>query len=116
MQACDRGLCLRALSVTLNGEALVTVDAMIAPAEVLTVMGPSGAGKSTLLAAIAGTLAPAFRMSGSVILDGREVAGLPTEARRVGILFQDDLLFAHLSVAGNLAFGLPAGIQWQRAK
>lgn len=116
MQASDQGLCLRALSVTLNGAPLITVDANVAPGEVLTVMGPSGAGKSTLLAAIAGTLAPAFGLSGSVRLDGRDITTLPTEARQVGILFQDDLLFAHLSVAGNLAFGLPAHVRGRQAR
>lgn len=116
MQASDKGLWLSALSVTLNGAPVVSVDANVAPGEVLTVMGPSGAGKSTLLAAIAGTLAPAFRLSGTVRLDGRDITGLPTEARQVGILFQDDLLFAHLSVAGNLAFGLPAHVRGRQAR
>lgn len=116
MQASDKGLWLSALSVTLHGAPVVTVDANVAPGEVLTVMGPSGAGKSTLLAAIAGTLAPAFRLSGTVRLDGRDITGLPTEARHVGILFQDDLLFAHLSVAGNLAFGLPAHVRGRQAR
>ena len=95
--------------IALDGEVLVSLDASIRPGEVLTVMGPSGSGKSTLLAYLTGTLPPAFRAEGRVLLNGRDLTDLPTERRRIGILFQDDLLFPHLSVAGNLAFGLPGG-------
>jgi putative thiamine transport system ATP-binding protein len=73
-------------------------------------MGPSGSGKSSLLAFICGTLDPAFRAIGRVRLDGADIGNLAPERRRLGILFQDDLLFPHLSVGGNLAFGLPAGL------
>lgn len=86
------------------------LDLTVHPGEVVTVMGPSGCGKSTLLSYICGTLAPAFQAEGAVRLRGRDLAGLPLERRRVGILFQDALLFPHLSVAGNLAFGLPPGL------
>lgn len=74
--------------------------------EVATLMGPSGIGKSTLLDAIGGHLAHGFVVKGSVLLNGRSVLRLPAEARRVGVLFQDALLFPHLSVGDNLAFGL----------
>lgn len=74
-----------------------------------TVMGPSGSGKSTLLAALCGTLAPSFRFQGRVVLNGQRIDTLPTEARRVGILFQDDLLFAHMTVRENLLFAVPPG-------
>jgi len=84
--------------------------------DLVTVMGPSGSGKSSLLAFICGTLDPAFRSVGSVRLDGVEITGLPPERRRVGILFQDDLLFPHLSVAENLAFGLPPSIGGRTAR
>ena len=104
-----RGLRIEGLRIRQGAGLLAALDAQIAPGEVLTVMGPSGVGKSTLLAAIIGALPPAFAMTGRVILDGRDVTGLPTEARRIGILFQDDLLFPHLSVGGNLAFAIPAG-------
>jgi len=72
----------------------------------LTIMGPSGAGKSALLAFIAGHLDPAFTATGSVRLGGRDLGGLAPERRGVGLLFQDDLLFPHLSVGANVAFGL----------
>jgi putative thiamine transport system ATP-binding protein len=79
--------------------------------EVVTVMGPSGVGKSTLLDAIGGHLAHDFHTSGSVVLNGRDVTNLPAEARRIGILFQDALMFPHLSVGDNLAFGLAASVK-----
>ncbi|MGL5116192.1 MAG: ATP-binding cassette domain-containing protein [Beijerinckiaceae bacterium] len=103
----NTGLSLSSVSLQLNGKPLVELlTASIAPGEILTVMGPSGSGKSTLLAFLGGTLNSAFTASGSVLLNGRDITGLPPEQRRIGVLFQDDLLFPHLSVAGNLAFGL----------
>lgn len=85
------------------------LDARVGAGEVLVVMGESGAGKSSLLAWLAGTLPEGLSGSGRVVLDGREIHTLPTAQRRVGILFQDDLLFPHLSVRENLLFALPAG-------
>jgi putative thiamine transport system ATP-binding protein len=102
------GLELDGLQVRQGDRLLVDLSARIAPGEVLTIMGPSGTGKSTLLAAITGTLDPSFQTFGHVRLEGRDLGALPTRARRIGILFQDALLFPHLSVAGNLGFALPA--------
>jgi putative thiamine transport system ATP-binding protein len=104
------GLDLRQLRVSLRGQVLAEVSAHIAPATVLTVMGPSGSGKSTLLAAVIGATVPEFTVGGQILLQGRDVTHLPTAQRRIGLLFQDDVLFPHLSVAGNLGFGLPARI------
>ena len=106
----ERGLTLERLCIERGAERLIELDVHIAPGECLTLMGPSGIGKSTVLAAITGTLAPSFRLSGRVLLDGEDITHLPTERRHVGILFQDELLFPHLSVAGNLAFGLHASV------
>jgi putative thiamine transport system ATP-binding protein len=92
------------------------LSAQVAAGECLTVMGPSGSGKSSLLAYLAGTLPGAFRASGRVLLAGRDITALPPEQRRLGILFQDDLLFPHLSVGGNLAFALPATVQPRAAR
>ena len=72
-------------------------------------MGPSGAGKSSLLAWLTGVLPPGLEGEGDVLLDGGSIVALPPHRRRLGILFQDDLLFPHMSVGENLAFGLPAG-------
>src|SRR6202011_4374054 len=107
MAEAARGLRLEAVQVTLRGRTLVELTLHIAPGEIAVVMGPSGSGKSTLLSAVCGTLDPSFAMSGRIVLDGRRIDTLPPERRGVGILFQDDLLFPHLSVGGNLAFGLP---------
>jgi putative thiamine transport system ATP-binding protein len=102
------GLRLEWLSVTLGDRVLVRLSTVVAPGEVLTIMGPSGSGKSTLLGAITGTLDPGFRVAGRILLDGRDVTALPARDRRIGLMFQDALLFPHLSVAGNLGFALPA--------
>ena len=81
----------------------------VPPGVVHTVMGSSGSGKSSLLAAVCGTLPAVFTFEGSVVLDGERIDALPTRQRRVGILFQDDLLFAHMTVRENLLFAVPAG-------
>jgi putative thiamine transport system ATP-binding protein len=83
--------------------------AQVAAGEVLAVMGPSGCGKSSLLGYVAGTLSGAFSASGQVRLQGRDIHALPTMQRRTGLLFQDDLLFPHMTVQDNLLFALPAG-------
>jgi putative thiamine transport system ATP-binding protein len=76
-------------------------------------MGPSGCGKSSLLAALAGVLPPRgpIRLEGEIRLDERLLTPLPPQARRIGMLFQDDLLFAHMTVAENLMFGMPATLK-----
>ena len=98
---------LEQVSIALAGRELLVVDATISSGEVLTVMGPSGSGKSTLLAYIAGFLDREFTASGGVWLGERNLLSLPAEQRNIGLLFQDPLLFPHLSVGGNLRFGLP---------
>ncbi len=91
------------------------VRLQVTPGEILTLMGPSGCGKSSVLAAIAGTLdTQALRFEGRVQLEGRDIGALPTSQRGVGLLFQDDLLFAHMTVAENLLFAVPAGPRPQR--
>lgn len=86
----------------------------IAPGCVHTLMGPSGSGKSSLLAAVCGTLDEDLRWQGRVQLDGQVLDALPPQVRRIGILFQDDLLFAHMTVRENLLFALPAGARQAR--
>ncbi|MCK0141167.1 ATP-binding cassette domain-containing protein [Aliiroseovarius sp. F20344] len=109
------GLHLDKVAITHGGTQLITIDTHVTPGEVLTIMGPSGVGKSTLLSAIIGTLADSFDCSGHIILNGRDLTPLPPDERCVGILFQDALLFPHLSVGANLAFGLaPGGARAER--
>lgn len=105
---------LEQIAIALEDRELLAVDATIAPGEVLTVMGPSGSGKSTLLAYIAGFLDRAFTASGGVWLGKRDLLRLPAEKRGIGLLFQDPMLFPHLSVGGNLRFGLPRPIKSKR--
>jgi putative thiamine transport system ATP-binding protein len=90
------------------------LSARIARGEVLAVMGASGSGKSSLLAWIAGTLEPPFEARGRLTLDGDDLTHVPIEQRRIGLLFQDDLLFPHFSVRDNLLFALPAGPRAER--
>ena len=81
----------------------------VPPGELVALLGPNGAGKTTLLKILAGLLAP---VRGRVVLDGRvldDVATgdhVPVERRPVGYVFQDYLLFPHLSALENVAFGL----------
>ena len=100
------GLRLRALRIMHDDRPLLELDLTVPPATILSVMGPSGVGKSTLLAAITGQMSADFSLEGKILLNGRDLCPLPPQARRVGILFQDHLLFPHLSVGANLAFGL----------
>jgi len=103
------GLILHEVAIARDDTPLIALDRTVGPGDVLTVMGPSGVGKSTLLAAITGTLPPGFSLSGKIWLDGHDITRAPPHRRRVGILFQDDLLFPHMSVAQNLGFGLRPG-------
>jgi putative thiamine transport system ATP-binding protein len=79
-----------------------------------TVMGPSGSGKSSLLAAVCGTLDAGLQFEGRITLNGLRIDNIPTPARRVGLLLQDDLLFAHMTVQENLLFAVPKGPKAQR--
>jgi thiamine transport system ATP-binding protein len=79
--------------------ATLTVD----QGEVVAVLGPSGSGKSTLLRVIAGITAPD---AGTVTLSGDDITHVPTHQRGVGMVFQDNQLFPHLTVGENVAFGL----------
>ena len=108
-----------ALTLYLDDQPLLTLPPLtVAPGEVLTLMGPSGCGKSSLLAALAGVLPPGgpIRLAGEIRLGDRLLTPLTPQARRIGMLFQDDLLFAHLTVAENLMFGMPAHLKGMAAR
>lgn len=86
------------------------------PGSITTLMGPSGCGKSSLLAAIAGLHIAGLQADLTVELAGQRVDHLPTSQRRIGLLFQDDLLFAHMSVRENLLFAVPPGSKAERVR
>lgn len=103
-------LLLENISLTIGDVLLIkSFTLSIEAGEIVTLMGPSGCGKSSLLAYIAGDLTAPMHGAGQVTLDGVSLMGLPPERRRVGRLFQDDLLFPHLTVAENLLFGIARG-------
>ena len=82
---------------------LDAVSLTVDTGEVVALLGPSGSGKSTLLRVIAGLL---MADGGSVWLDDRDITAVPAHRRNIGLVFQDEQLFAHLTVAGNIGFGL----------
>ena len=112
----ETGLLLDKVTIAIGQRLLLSLSANVAPGAVLTVMGPSGSGKSTLLAFIGGFLDPAFAASGKVLVDGVDLAAQPAADRHAGILFQDPLLFPHMSVAGNLVFAIPAAVKGRAAR
>ncbi|MBI0426244.1 ATP-binding cassette domain-containing protein [Psychrobacter sp. NG27] len=107
---------IKDLQLFRQNEQLLSINEHIAGGEILTVMGPSGSGKSSLLNWLTGTLASDFTASGTVWLNDENVTHLPAHLRRIGVLYQDALLFSHLSVAGNIAFAMPKGNKKQRVE
>ena len=106
---------LDAVTVATPERVLIrALSAHVAAGELLVVMGESGSGKSSLLAFLCGALPVGLHAQGRVRLDGRDITSLPIAARRVAILFQDDLLFPHMSVLDNLLFALPPGPRGER--
>jgi spermidine/putrescine transport system ATP-binding protein len=83
--------------------AVDDVSMVIERGEFFSLLGPSGCGKTTLLRCIAGFIAPD---AGSILLEGKDVSGVPPHRRPSNMVFQDYALFPHLSVAKNVAFGL----------
>lgn len=108
---------IKNLTLSQAGKTLLTgLSLAVDSGEVVVLTGGSGAGKSTLLNWIIGDLDPAFVATGELWHNDIRCDRLPIEARRIGILFQDDLLFPHLSVGENLAFALPSGLGNARAR
>lgn len=97
-----------------QNELLLNINEKVNGGEILTVMGPSGSGKSSLLNWLTGTLSNHFKAIGDICLNGESVSDLPAHLRHIGVLYQDALLFSHLTVAGNIAFAMPKGNKQKR--
>ncbi|MDD3993383.1 MAG: ABC transporter ATP-binding protein [Desulfobacteraceae bacterium] len=91
------------LSVRLPDFALNGVSFDVAPGEFFTILGPTGAGKTLILESIAGMVPIS---GGRIRIGGRDVTDLPPERRGIGIVYQDQALFPHLSVIQNIRYGL----------
>ena len=99
-----KALRLQGVTRRFDGRAAVdNVDLAIEPGEFFSILGPSGSGKSTLLRIVAGLERPD---RGSVWLGDREITALPPQERNCGMVFQNYALFPHMTVGGNIAFGL----------
>jgi len=95
---------VRDIGVVFDGETFFEkLSLHVASAEIVSLVGPSGSGKTTLLRAIAGLHKLA---SGAIFVDDRDITKLPTHRRGVGLVFQDNQLFTHLTVGENIAYSL----------
>ena len=103
-------LAIENVTLSIDGQALFApINVEIAPGTTTAIIGPSGSGKSSLLAFLCGILPRAIVATGTVRIGADDLTRQPPEQRRLGLLFQDALLFPHLSVAGNLLFALRPG-------
>ena len=83
--------------------AVTSVCLTVDDGEFVSLLGPSGCGKTTVLRMVAGLIAPT---AGRILVDQRDVTGLPSNRRRIGLVFQSYALFPHMTVFENVAFGL----------
>jgi len=102
------------LELSLEGKKLLSINEEIQGGEVLTVMGPSGSGKSTLLNWLVGLLPSGFEATGELTLNEKDITNIASHQRHIGLLYQDPLLFPHLTVEGNIAFAMPKGDKKKR--
>ncbi len=104
------------VALTVDGLPLFApLSTDVAPGDVVCVTGPSGSGKSSLLKFACGLLPDGITPAGHIRFGDHDLTEQPAAERRLGLLFQDALLFPHLSVFGNVAFGLaPGGGRAQR--
>ena len=105
---------IKNLQLFREDKLLLQLDEQIEGGDILTIMGPSGSGKSSLLNWMTGTLPSGLSATGEVWLHDQNISHLPAHLRHIGVLYQDALLFSHLSVAGNIAFAMPKGDKKQR--
>lgn len=111
-------LLIEALSKAFNGtQVLRSVDLTVASGRSVAILGPSGSGKTTLMRLVCGFERPD---AGRVSIDGETVSGphsmVPPERRRIGYVAQEGALFPHLTVAGNIVFGLSRAARKARSR
>lgn len=100
-----RGLRVSDLRIRYDGRDVVRgFDLTVSPGEIVALLGPSGSGKSSILRCIAGVQVP---QRGVIEWDDNDLSDVPAHRRRIGMVFQDPLLFPHRDVAGNVGFALP---------
>lgn len=97
------GLELRKLAIGYGAPIKSDINFTADQGEIVAITGPSGCGKSTLLQTVLGALAP---LAGRVLLGERDVTALPVHLRGIGVMYQEPLLFPHLSIAENIGYGL----------
>ena len=98
------GLQVSGLHIDYDGQVVLDdVHLTVPPHEIVALLGPSGSGKSSLLRCIAGVQAPT---QGVISWDGYDITSTPAHLRRIGLVFQDPLLFPHRDVGGNVSFGM----------
>ena len=98
---------LSGLQLKLPGFTLGPIDLEIASGEYFVLLGPTGAGKSVLLSTIAGLNGGA---AGSIVVNDVDVSALPVHKRGLGVVFQDQRLFDHMDVYGNIGYALKISI------
>lgn len=102
-----KALVLEQVRLCINDHALFApLSLRVEPGTVTSVVGSSGSGKSSLLKFLCGILPSGITAAGAVRMGDEDLSALPPQSRRLGLLFQDPLLFPNLDVAGNVLFGL----------
>ncbi|HYV86939.1 MAG TPA: ATP-binding cassette domain-containing protein, partial [Candidatus Polarisedimenticolia bacterium] len=95
---------LKSISKSFGPTAVLEgIELAVRDGEFITILGPSGSGKTTILRMIGGFTQPS---GGEILLEGRDITGLPINRRPFNTVFQDYALFPHMTVAGNVSYGL----------
>ena len=106
-------LTIDSVSKSLGEFSLSNVSLSVEDGEYFIVLGPTGAGKTILLETIAGIYTPD---AGRIFLNGRDITDVPARERNIGMVYQDYMLFPHLTVEANIGFGLGCpGVDYQLA-